>query len=36
MMVPFSDVAVPTIDIAGGRIVVVPMNETEGEAGDTK
>jgi 16S rRNA processing protein RimM len=34
MLVPFSDAAVPTIDIAGGRIVVVPMNETEGDTSE--
>lgn len=32
MLVPFNDATVPTVDIAGGRIVVVPMNETEGDA----
>ena len=34
MLVPFSNAAVPTVDIAGGRIVVVPMNETEGDASE--
>ena len=34
MLVPFSDAAVPTVDIAGGRIVVVPMNATEGDASE--
>ena len=29
MQVPFSSAAVPTIDIAGGRIVVVPPTESE-------
>ena len=29
MLVPFSDAAVPTIDIAGGRIVVVPPIASE-------
>jgi 16S rRNA processing protein RimM len=34
MLVPFSNSVVPTVDIAGGRIVVVPMNETEGDASE--
>ena len=34
MLVPFNNSAVPTIDIAGGRIVVVPLSETEGDASE--
>ena len=29
MMVPFTDAAVPEIDVAAGRIVVVPLTSTE-------
>jgi 16S rRNA processing protein RimM len=29
LMVPFTDAAVPEIDIAAGRIVVVPLKSTE-------
>jgi 16S rRNA processing protein RimM len=29
LLVPFSDTTVPTVDIAGGRIVVVPLDENE-------
>lgn len=31
MLVPFSHDTVPIVDIAGGRIVVVPLEEQEGE-----
>lgn len=35
LMLPFTDAVVPTVDIAGGRIVVVPPGEIEGdEPGD--
>ena len=34
MLVPFNDATVPKVDIAGGRIVVIPMNETEGDANE--
>jgi 16S rRNA processing protein RimM len=29
LMVPFTDAAVPEVDVAAGRIVVVPLRETE-------
>ncbi|MEX0751891.1 MAG: ribosome maturation factor RimM [Xanthobacteraceae bacterium] len=29
MMLPFNEATAPTVDIAGGRIVVVPLAETE-------
>lgn len=31
LLVPFTHESVPTIDIAGGRIVVVPLEEQEGD-----
>ena len=34
MLVPFSDATVPTVDIAGGRIIVVQMNVTEDDASE--
>lgn len=32
VMLPFSNAVVPTVDIAGGRIVVAPPDEIEGDA----
>jgi len=32
LMLPFSNAVVPTVDIAGGRLVVVPPAEIEGDA----
>jgi len=32
LMLPFSNAVVPTVDIAGGRMVVVPPTEIEGDA----
>ncbi|UTD27179.1 ribosome maturation factor RimM [Bradyrhizobium sp. WD16] len=31
LLLPFTDAVVPTVDIAGGRIVVVPPGEIEGD-----
>ncbi|MFK4720636.1 ribosomal 30S subunit maturation factor RimM [Bradyrhizobium niftali] len=31
MLLPFSNAVVPEVDIAGGRVVIAPPQEIEGE-----
>jgi 16S rRNA processing protein RimM len=34
IMLPFSNAVVPTVDIVGGRVVIAPPEEVEGDDGD--